>query len=404
MLLLLVLALTGSRERFVIPPDLKYSRVPISDENNAHYWLARGVEAVRFPPQEAEKVRRLLKGEQWEDPLLRQTLQENGAAFEFFLRALHAPEAQVPEAKSLEEDFPYLEQWKYASGWMQIKVIQLVEQREFSEALQFSLQAAKLFHRLEGCDGTIAHLLSARALKADWLKQIASLALNGSLEKENLLEAAEVLDRLGPNVEGYRQSIFQELRLVQQTFHEIAQGRMNGEKVGPLGGLSTFYLLDLQETGEWYVTLTRNLLQGMSKPYSEFDRSQIPQPAENRSSLRLALSGNAVGAILYDMSLTAWILLASSSASEQVRADITRTILALQAWNMDHGQWPDDLEKLVPHYLKRVPVDAFDGKPLRYDPNKEIVYSVGMDLKDSGGVRGTRRSDEADIVHSLRPD
>jgi hypothetical protein len=32
-----------------------------------------------------------------------------------------------------------------------------------------------------------------------------------------------------------------------------------------------------------------------------------------------------------------------------------------------------------------VPPDDFDGKPLRYSREKKCVYSVGEDLRDSGG-------------------
>jgi hypothetical protein len=30
-------------------------------------------------------------------------------------------------------------------------------------------------------------------------------------------------------------------------------------------------------------------------------------------------------------------------------------------------------------------VDDFDGQPLRYSPERKIVYSVGQNLKDDGG-------------------
>jgi len=32
-----------------------------------------------------------------------------------------------------------------------------------------------------------------------------------------------------------------------------------------------------------------------------------------------------------------------------------------------------------------VPEDDFSGKPLRYDLDKRLIYSVGEDLEDDGG-------------------
>jgi hypothetical protein len=46
---------------------------------------------------------------------------------------------------------------------------------------------------------------------------------------------------------------------------------------------------------------------------------------------------------------------------------------------------PESLSELVPKYLPKVPIDPFDGKPLRYSKEKGIIYCVGKDLKDSGG-------------------
>ena len=45
----------------------------------------------------------------------------------------------------------------------------------------------------------------------------------------------------------------------------------------------------------------------------------------------------------------------------------------------------DSLESLVPKYINSIPLDPYDGQPFKYSKSKAIVYSVGKDLKDSGG-------------------
>jgi len=71
----------------------------------------------------------------------------------------------------------------------------------------------------------------------------------------------------------------------------------------------------------------------------------------------------------------------------QTQTDVaaTRAIVALKAFKMKTGRLPKALDELVPEYLAAVPLDDFDGKPLRYSPEKKILYSVGKDLKDVGG-------------------
>jgi hypothetical protein len=62
--------------------------------------------------------------------------------------------------------------------------------------------------------------------------------------------------------------------------------------------------------------------------------------------------------------------------------------LALERYRLDKGRWPKELTELAPDYLPAVPLDPFDGRPLRYRPLADgvIVYSVGPDGQDDGGV------------------
>jgi hypothetical protein len=64
-----------------------------------------------------------------------------------------------------------------------------------------------------------------------------------------------------------------------------------------------------------------------------------------------------------------------------------RALLALERYRRDKGTWPAKLDDLTPKLLKTVPLDPYDGKPLRYRRVKDgvIVYSVGPDGKDDGG-------------------
>ena len=68
----------------------------------------------------------------------------------------------------------------------------------------------------------------------------------------------------------------------------------------------------------------------------------------------------------------------------------SKVLLALRCYQKRHGRLPGALEDLVPEYIEKVPVDPYDDMPLRYDPLRKIIYSVGLDLKDQGGVLGDK--------------
>jgi len=55
------------------------------------------------------------------------------------------------------------------------------------------------------------------------------------------------------------------------------------------------------------------------------------------------------------------------------------------------GRYPAALDELSPEFLDKLPPDPFTGKPFRYQLREDgasfIVYSVGENLKDDGGVK-----------------
>jgi hypothetical protein len=66
--------------------------------------------------------------------------------------------------------------------------------------------------------------------------------------------------------------------------------------------------------------------------------------------------------------------------------------LAIQAYDLQEQRYPDNLQQLVPAYLRRVPIDPFSDRPLRYQPTGDgyLLYSLGPNEQDDGGRRVTR--------------
>jgi len=62
--------------------------------------------------------------------------------------------------------------------------------------------------------------------------------------------------------------------------------------------------------------------------------------------------------------------------------------IAAERFRLANERWPKDLAELVPAYLQQVPVDPYDGKPLRlrFMPEGLLVYSIGPDCQDDGGT------------------
>ncbi len=79
---------------------------------------------------------------------------------------------------------------------------------------------------------------------------------------------------------------------------------------------------------------------------------------------------------------------AFSYTRSEVQNGLLLTTLALRAFRIDEGLYPDSLYDLVPRYLARIPSDPFGiSGPLRYKLNGDeyVLYSVGPDGVDDGG-------------------
>ena len=77
--------------------------------------------------------------------------------------------------------------------------------------------------------------------------------------------------------------------------------------------------------------------------------------------------------------------------NERARQAALEVLLAAQAYRRDTGEFPESLNQLVPQYLEAVPLDPCDrhGGRLRYRrdlPTNGVVWSVGIDGNDEGGV------------------
>jgi hypothetical protein len=74
----------------------------------------------------------------------------------------------------------------------------------------------------------------------------------------------------------------------------------------------------------------------------------------------------------------------------ETQVSLVEVMIAAKAYSDSEGALPERLEDLVPRYLDALPLDRYDGAPLRYARAALAIYSVGGDFSaaDSGAPRG----------------
>jgi hypothetical protein len=80
---------------------------------------------------------------------------------------------------------------------------------------------------------------------------------------------------------------------------------------------------------------------------------------------------------------------AQKAARAQAAADCAALACALERYRLARGQFPGSLGALVPEFISKLPRDVINGQPLNYLRNSDgqyVLYSVGWDAIDGGGV------------------
>ena len=70
---------------------------------------------------------------------------------------------------------------------------------------------------------------------------------------------------------------------------------------------------------------------------------------------------------------------------------------ALERYRLARGQFPESLGALVPEFTSELPHDVINGQPLKYRrtvDGRYVLYSVGWNKTDEGGVIGLKQKGE----------
>jgi hypothetical protein len=105
--------------------------------------------------------------------------------------------------------------------------------------------------------------------------------------------------------------------------------------------------------------------------------------------------------IFAKMMLPAYSRVPQRTAFAQSEVDMAMLACALERYRLAQGQYPEELHALVPRFIADLPHDIINGQPLKYrltDSGRFILYSVGWNEKDDGGVVATNKDKHQDVL------
>jgi hypothetical protein len=129
---------------------------------------------------------------------------------------------------------------------------------------------------------------------------------------------------------------------------------------------------------------------------------RIAQKHDSDPGIVLLLGGHSIATMLLS-TLERYHI---RSGETQARLTAAQIVVAIERHRVrEGGQLPIRLSDLVPKDLASIPTDPFDGKPFCYKrlEGGYIVYSVGADGVDNGGLKRDRSNHDApyDVLFSI---
>jgi hypothetical protein len=113
-------------------------------------------------------------------------------------------------------------------------------------------------------------------------------------------------------------------------------------------------------------------------------------------------AGTKLGIILHHQLMARMLLPALGkvimrAAAGQTALNQAAIACALERYRLANGRFPETLATLAPRFISALPNDVLTGESYKYrltDDGRFVLYSIGWNEKDDGGVAGRRPFDE----------
>lgn len=287
------------------------------------------------------------------------------------------------------------------------QALQEASQYELKNAFDTVLQGYSLGAHTHGQNTTLIEQLVAVSIKAissqtarrllnDYANQIAPETLSHARRRFQQLIAR---DDFTVDFESERLFMYDE---IQRCFTKSRFGKSH-LFIPRLRQLASHDILDneieLLTWGALHILFTHpdkeQTLRTANALYDLMEQAARQTPAARKTAgidLEARIESLTEGNFLLQTLLPALSKVIEISYRIRIDSQSTLTTLAILEYHKRNGDWPDSLDRLVAKgLLDEVPIDPFSNKPLAYRPRQDsfILYSVGTNFTDDGGLPGT---------------
>lgn len=391
---ILMLAMVGSFlwiSRDESPPDdkdLRLERPNIPKQDNGFYHLNFSIGDVCLSePNDARTICKMVDGEVWDEDLYIKATKKNEEVLELYRKAMNCEYFRVEAPYHLELFPDYLLQWHSLECLFVLRARHHFRNGREMKAFEAALDLARFGQKVQNAGGGFDTYFSGSRKKDKARQLIQEFLKRTTLDSEILRGHGQELRRYRFETQAYVEMLKADYMLWCAIFDALA-----GEGLPATGGDGKEYVerhrwgysFKPNQTKKLVARLYRVAIENVDKIYAE--RTDIDSlPFIPRHNDIKWFTVNRKGKGWAEDTRLALNISDRMVFKQRISWLATELLVALKCYQIDNRRLPDSLEKLAPEYIDEIPRDPFDGKPLRYSKEKRIIYSVGDDLKDSGG-------------------
>ncbi len=353
--------------------------------------IAGGQAEVGNDPSFADDLwiawQRIRRGDAWYPSLVRVVFDKNAAFLERVEECLKLPSFQITVEIPNESIGPFI---GFVEDFGILRARAFAREGKTEEAIEESLKLLRLAWKIRTSARQTLDLGYARSLETRAMENLLALLMDSEVSEDSLRRLRDELSIEGDAVETARRAILGWYGVVARWLDGLAATE-NPPPPGvdcpiPKPWNSWQFLLP-NSTRALLAEAARTCYANAGRPVK--DRAPfVAQPCVYEGWARFVPVRNGMGKFTVFFWTRALWWVEIDEPRILARRRLIATWLALKLYLRQHATLPADLDSLVPRYLPSVPIDPYDGKPLRYSAEKRTIYSIGSDLEDSGGTDG----------------
>jgi len=295
---------------------------------------------------------------------------------------------ETDKLASYSSDFPYLQPIQNMANLASIRSRQMTEQDNVSEGIRLAVNLMKVGKKLGEAEGALVHWLVGRTCWANGMKRLDKALPKSNMDSTQLAELQKDMAGLHPEAQHLQFALKAEYLTFTRLLDDLKSGR-HARYLEQKASVHPVFMPYLQKNRSkaMYLEIVQPFVENLDKGWKQGDMGRhvyMEQVRTIKADLfKLLVHPNAVGQMLIALALPTTSRLVEIHYYDKALHQCVIVGLELRRHQLTHGKLP---EELLADNHGILPTDGFDEKPLKWNKKTGVIYSVGPDLKDDGGL------------------